>query len=220
MGDWVLWGVYPFLAANAGFWLSAITLEFVLSRVLRSTAIYKTNPPLFSWAYWFRPLEYSGVTRQDGIVNSQVKIPFLEQLKLAALQIMGPMAVCGAALAAAVLPYLVPQPESSCPSIASFAWQLVIMELVGDFGLYWGHRVQHENEYLWKTFHSVHHRVLTPTPITTLYLDGVDATLQASLPMLLAAAGDGTCPDRQRREHTHTHARARAHAHTHTHTHN
>ena len=37
-------------------------------------------------------------------------------------------------------------------------------------------------------YHStdVHHQIATPSPISTTYIDGVDATLQATLPLLLA----------------------------------
>ncbi len=43
---------------------------------------------------------------------------------------------------------------------------------------YCGHRVQHDVEYLWRTRHSFHHQVGTPSPVTTVYIDKDDATLQ------------------------------------------
>ena len=43
------------------------------------------------------------------------------------------------------------------------------MVVVNDFFLYWGHRVQHESEFLWNNFHYFHHQLTTPTPVG-LYL--------------------------------------------------
>ena len=47
-------------------------------------------------------------------------------------------------------------------------------------------QVQHESEYLWKNYHSFHHSIGTPSPVSTLYIDEVDATLQGSLPIMFA----------------------------------
>lgn len=41
--------------------------------------------------------------------------------------------------------------------------------LLADFGLYWGHRVQHEFDALWRV-HRVHHSIDTPTPYSTMYV--------------------------------------------------
>lgn len=71
-------------------------------------------------------------------------------------------------------------------SAGQFVLQFALLAIVADFLLYWGHRIQHESEFLWKRFHSRHHQLLTPTPTGTVFIDEVDATLQASLPLLLA----------------------------------
>uniref|UniRef100_A0A7S4PI00 Fatty acid hydroxylase domain-containing protein n=1 Tax=Paramoeba aestuarina TaxID=180227 RepID=A0A7S4PI00_9EUKA len=55
------------------------------------------------------------------------------------------------------------------------------------FFLYWGHRVQHEVEFLWKNFHYFHHQLITPTPVGTVFIHPIDATLQGGIPILLAA---------------------------------
>eukprot|EP00878_Enallax_costatus_P016288 GHUV01017085.1.p2 GENE.GHUV01017085.1~~GHUV01017085.1.p2 ORF type:complete len:100 (+),score=14.36 GHUV01017085.1:927-1226(+) len=41
--------------------------------------------------------------------------------------------------------------------------QFIALVVVADFGLYWGHRIQHENQTLWK-MHAKHHAIDTPTP--------------------------------------------------------
>ena len=49
-----------------------------------------------------------------------------------------------------------------------------------------GHRIQHEIPFLWEHCHKVHHTLDSPTPVGTLYIDAIDATLQGGLPMMLA----------------------------------
>ena len=41
-----------------------------------------------------------------------------------------------------------------------------------------GHRIQHESNFLWTHFHSYHHQIDSPTAVSTLSIDTVDATLQ------------------------------------------
>jgi sterol desaturase/sphingolipid hydroxylase (fatty acid hydroxylase superfamily) len=191
--NFVLFSVLPFVAANVGYWLTALPLEFILSRVLaerrgQPKGKMREAPSVFWWSYWFRLIEYGNQkSRADAIDETRSQVPFATQLKGAVVQIAGPMALLGAGGASLLLPHLLPTATEPWPSLREFGWQLVVMELVGDFGLYWGHRIQHESEYLWEHFHSKHHSVGTPSPVSTLYIDGVDATLQATLPLLLAA---------------------------------
>jgi len=60
------------------------------------------------------------------------------------------------------------------------------MVLLNDLALYFGHRVQHESEFLWKHCHSKHHTITTPSPVSTVYIDPIDATLQGGLPIVFA----------------------------------
>lgn len=185
---WVAWGVLPFVAVNVGFWTTALLLELVLRRVLRErpTAAGR-SPRWLSWRFWFTPVEYGRVSREAAVARSRSQVPVGEQLRGAALQICGPAAILGAAASGLLMPLLMPTPSADWPSAAELAVQVAVMEVAGDFLLYCGHRIQHESEYLWSHFHHLHHRVGAPTPLTTLYIDGVDATLQATLPLLGAA---------------------------------
>lgn len=67
------------------------------------------------------------------------------------------------------------------------AAQVVIVVLGGDFLMYWGHRLQHHNDFLWR-FHSIHH---TSEEIDWLAahrehpLDGVYTQLWMNLPAIL-----------------------------------
>lgn len=64
-----------------------------------------------------------------------------------------------------------------------FTWQLflkefILMQLIGDLGLYLGHRIQHEIPYFYKHFHSIHHTIDTPSPLSAIYIHEADAFLQ------------------------------------------
>jgi len=170
----------PFLAANAGFWLTALPLECILSRVLAAS-------PSSTWRCFFQPVEWSSISRAQALTDTRSKITFGEQVRGAAVQICGPMAMVGASLSALAMPRLLPAPTERWPEWYAVAIGLLVMELVGDFALYWGHRVQHESNFLWRNFHRHHHQTHTPSPISTLYINGVDATLQATIPLLVAA---------------------------------
>ena len=78
-----------------------------------------------------------------------------------------------------------PAPAWFPDSVPTALLQLLAMAVLEDFGLYWGHRVQHEVPSLWR-IHRMHHSIDTPTPWSTLYIHRTDAILQGSLPMLFA----------------------------------
>ena len=146
----------------------------------------------FSLAFWARPLGY-GKSRATRV---QSQLPgFWPQLFGSAWNISGPGGVLGAVAAAALLPrVMASHPPGQWPAPGETVRQLVVMCLVGDLGLYLGHRVQHEVPYLWKNHHQFHHRVLTPTPVGTIYIDPLDMTLQATVPLILAGWAAGAHP--------------------------
>ena len=99
--------------------------------------------------------------------------------------ISGPSNLIGVALLRYVFPVVMPH-STTIPSLMSFLIQFFLLALLADLGLYWGHRIQHENEYLW-SWHSFHHRLRTPTSMSTAYIDDRDAMLQSVLPLLISA---------------------------------
>jgi hypothetical protein len=177
---WLVWGVGPMLGVNLGFFLTAALLELLLAtRLLDSDLlVYPAGgdaPPR---------------RRDAALAATQERIPFRKQLLTCLFIVAGPnvvangvsltllMRLAGAALPAAWWP---------ADALAA-AWQLLAMAVVADFGLYWGHRVQHESKLLWQV-HKVHHRIETPTPFSTMYIHGLDATLQVG-----GAAGPSAGP--------------------------
>lgn len=102
------------------------------------------------------------------------------------MTVVGPPAMLGGVLASYMGLFLVGMQWAPLTT-ASLLWQFVAMEVVGDLGLYLGHRIQHEIPFLWQ-FHAVHHGIETPTPLGAAFIDPVDATLQVSLPITAAIA--------------------------------
>lgn len=69
--------------------------------------------------------------------------------------------------------------------------QLVFFVLLDDFLYYWMHRYMHENKWLLKQIHSVHHRIHNTCGINGNYMHWVEYSLTATLtlvgPMLIGA---------------------------------
>ncbi|CAB9528014.1 C-4 methylsterol oxidase [Seminavis robusta] len=177
---WFAWGLLPFLAVNIGFWGSVIPLELILNKILQDDSSF--------WNTWFHLIEYGNQkNRRQDLVECRAQISLAHQAKLSFIQMSGPMAIVGAAAAGFLFPLWMPAVERTMPTLAQFTMQMIIMEVVGDFLLYWCHRLQHSSQYLWENFHSKHHQVGTTSAFSTAYIDAVDATLQATIPLLLAA---------------------------------
>lgn len=172
--DWVLWGVYPLLAACLGYYGVCIILE----------ALLQTH-----WAQK-RLLPRKG-GRWAAVERDREAIPVKEQIVSATWNLLGPTGLLNAGLSTILLPMITgwrADEPTPIPSHGIMIAHLIVLEILGDLGLYWGHRIQHESDFLWRKFHSKHHRIGTPTPWSTIYIDTTDATLQAGLPVIAAAA--------------------------------
>ena len=185
----VTWGLLPFLAVNVGFWGSALPLEYILQRTMQAERRGKAGQAeggWLDWSSWFATIEYDQ-SREDALAETREAVDVWTQAKGAAWLISGPTAMLGSAAGAFLFPAVMPAVTTAWPTLREFAVQMAIMELAGDFGLYWGHRIQHQSVYLWENFHSLHHTIRTPSPISTTFIDSTDATLQATLPLLVGA---------------------------------
>lgn len=176
---WLLWGVGPTLSIGAGFFASAALFEALIRMpVLRDCLI----------SY---PAQGGPKPRMELVEKTQERIPFWKQVRGCAIVLFGPLAWVNGIVLAALMMWVAPGAHATgsfLPASAwDWAWQLLLLALVADFGLYWGHRVQHESELLWR-FHRLHHSIDTPTPFSTLYIHNHDLTLQGGLPIALAAA--------------------------------
>eukprot|EP00929_Paragymnodinium_shiwhaense_P105914 TRINITY_DN70960_c0_g2_i2.p1 TRINITY_DN70960_c0_g2~~TRINITY_DN70960_c0_g2_i2.p1 ORF type:complete len:280 (-),score=8.19 TRINITY_DN70960_c0_g2_i2:14-853(-) len=170
------WGLGPVLALWVGTLPPMVFLELALRK------------GWFARSSLIEYLKDKGATRQERVRHTQSTVPFAEQLK-GAMYTLGPSAAVNAIISYFLLPRVIRRkPTELLPSLSSFIGSFLAMYTLGDFFLYWGHRVQHEVPFLWTRCHSLHHTLLSPTPVSTVYIDPVDATLQAGLPLILSAA--------------------------------
>jgi sterol desaturase/sphingolipid hydroxylase (fatty acid hydroxylase superfamily) len=170
---YLCWGVGPILASNIGFFGTVIPLE-----------VYSKYSPETAYLTYGKDK-----SRSVCVSATQQRISWAEQLKCSCMVMFGPTALLNAVASAFISDYFIPFRESDVliPSLIEFMLQVIGLLLVGDFFLYWGHRIQHTVPYLWENFHSVHHKLDTPTPVSTVYIHSMDATLQATLPILISS---------------------------------
>lgn len=172
---WLTWGLGPLLAFNLSFWLSVALLEWLISQ---------------PWATQYLLVYTANSSRSDNLQNTRTKFSWWTQAKGSMGVTFGPTSIINAVIGVFLLPWIITSDSSSSlpeVTVKSFLVSIVLLELVGDLFLYLGHRLQHEVPFLWKNFHSFHHQIDTPSPISTLYIDTTDATLQGGLPIIFAA---------------------------------
>ena len=163
---------------------ASASLGVVSSMLLMEAAIQKSEPKLVQWK------GKSG--RRELIEAARVKVPLLEQLKLTAWNIFGPLNI----IASVALSLMVNRFSSFTsgsgtivlwpPSVWVFVMHLLLLSLISDLGQYLGHLLLHRVSYLRKHVHSVHHQIQTPTAVSTGYADAMDAALQIAIPMIVA----------------------------------
>lgn len=178
---WLCWGLGPVLAAAYGYCIPAFMLENSLQKEKLYSNVYVQK----------NLIEYrtSKNGRIAAIAACHEKRSFSVQLAESVNVLIGFTAMLNGVTSALLCNYFIPKPENLAffPCLYEALAHLLLMLIVGDFFLYWGHRIQHESLFLWTHFHSYHHQIDTPTPISTLSIDTVDATLQGGLPIVIAA---------------------------------
>jgi len=174
---WYCYGIGPVLFAAFGFLVPWAFLVFLEKAGLTS---------IDEQGYTYTSKTES---RTQDIAKSRSTYDYSTQLIGSLKTVLGPGALLNVCLSALLLPYLFHTPLDQLPllpSLKAFIVHFILAHVINDFFLYWGHRIQHENKWLWENFHSVHHRIATPTAVSTAYIDPIDMTLQSSLPTLLA----------------------------------
>jgi sterol desaturase/sphingolipid hydroxylase (fatty acid hydroxylase superfamily) len=170
---WLCWGVGPILAANVGFFVTCVLLELLAPSLGQSQFITYSKDK----------------SRDKFLAATQSRVSFMTQLKFCFWTMLGPTALFNGVVSAFIGDYLFPFKAGGTvvPPVTIMLLQVFLLLLIGDFGLYWGHRIQHSVPFLWKHCHSLHHTLDTPSPVSTLYIDGFDAFLQAALPILVSS---------------------------------
>ena len=163
------WGAGPTLSSIFGFFSVCFFCEWVTAQPWADT--------------YFIVYGREGDRRKEQ-QKTQSVVSWWNQLKLTTWTVAGPLNILSAVFNAYVFPLVVPAPKTLLPTWQEFFLHFLFLALVADFGLYWGHRIQHEVAYLWKNCHSVHHKLQTPTSVSTAYIEGRDAIIQAGLPII------------------------------------
>lgn len=129
-------------------------------------------------------------SRREAIAATRSRIGALTQLKMCLWIMSGPQAILSVVLNTFIMDFLVPINESNeePPALTRAALQIIALLIIGDFCLYWGHRIQHMNNILWNNCHWFHHQIDSPTPVSTVYIEKTDASLQGGFPIIVAAA--------------------------------
>lgn len=176
--EFLCYAVGPGLCFNIGFWLPAFILEILLKlNCFRNQAQIKYEKNSY---------------RKEKLKSTHTKIPFEKQLITSLNTTLGPTAILNSILSYFISKHFLfvkgeIENNLNYPTLGSSIFIFLLLELIGDFFLYLGHRIQHEVPILWK-FHAFHHKIDTPSPISTLFIDPVDATLQGALPLIAAYA--------------------------------
>lgn len=165
---WICWGILPVLAAGVGYLLPVLCIEAYLP---------------YGTSYMINHTKKQ--TRTEMIAKTQKRHPWSKQFYEGVMTVLGPVAFISGLLSALLAQSVLKLPTTNYPEPRDFILNLVLMEILGDFLLYCGHRVQHEFDFLWK-FHSYHHAIDTPTPASTVYIHPIDSTLQGGLPILIS----------------------------------
>eukprot|EP00811_Abedinium_folium_P005325 NODE_14905_length_1078_cov_19.498423.p1 GENE.NODE_14905_length_1078_cov_19.498423~~NODE_14905_length_1078_cov_19.498423.p1 ORF type:complete len:284 (+),score=53.29 NODE_14905_length_1078_cov_19.498423:149-1000(+) len=160
-------GVGVYLSSVIGIFISISTLELlsVLPPFRRARICYDNKPREEKLAESWRVRPW-GQQFGDSVTALSKMLPFVLILAGVSEPILMP-----------VQPY-----QGWFPTLLSF----LALVVVNDFGLYWGHRVQHESRFLWEHAHHYHHAILTPTAVTVTSIADVDSILQGPLPILVA----------------------------------
>lgn len=81
--------------------------------------------------------------------------------------------------------------DGDTPPWYEFIWQLAFFIFLDDFLYYWVHRYMHQNKWLLKKVHSVHHTIRNPSAIAGNYFHWAELAITAGLaligPLLLSS---------------------------------
>jgi sterol desaturase/sphingolipid hydroxylase (fatty acid hydroxylase superfamily) len=168
---WLCWGLGPSLCASAGLIGTVAILEWLMCQ---------------KWMKRYY-IKYSRNGDRSELVKQQhEKVSLSTEVKSLLVQAMGPVNIVACLVNPLIFGYVVGEPETVYPSAMEAILHLVAMLFLTDFFAYWIHRMQHENEWLWRTFHSRHHLITTPTAISTAIVHSGDAALGVALPLIFS----------------------------------
>ena len=170
---WLAYGVAPVVSGAMGF-----IVPYLLVMALKFFGVVTEESSI----------DYGNKNkRADKLQATEERIPVSLQLKTSLWIALGPGAIVNGLIIFKASPYVFPALSSQpvMPGLEAFLKQFCFMQIFGDLLLYLGHRIQHENQFMWENFHKMHHSIDTPSVSSTAYIHPVDMTLQAGLPIIL-----------------------------------
>ncbi len=171
--SFLCWGIGPVIAGALGFLLTKIFVEgcFLMGFFNSTNQIQYTKK--------------SDNTRDVLQGLCEEKVSYSTQLQGTLSSVMGVPAIINCITSSFLCPYCI-KIDTNLPTIEEFMKHFILMQLIGDLGLYLGHRIQHEIPFLWE-FHKKHHTIDTPSVVSVAYIHPIDAFLQAALPIVITA---------------------------------
>ena len=135
---WLYWGAGPTLSAIVGFMSVAMFCEWAVRQ---------------PWAQSSLIVYSDEGNRLQDVAKTQSVVSAEEQRNTTLWTVAGPTNILSAIAVRYIFPLVVPEPTTLLPSLVQFLCHFVLLALIADFGLYWGHRIQHENAWLWEHCH-------------------------------------------------------------------
>lgn len=126
----LLWGIGPSLVIFITYIFTFLLLEWVIRQ---------------NWCAPYLLVYTSKENRRQKLeeMYSSKGLSFLEQLSSALWQVAGPLNAFGCVFNGYVFPMVIPKHSTMFPEWKAFFVDFVLLALVADFALYWGHRIQH-----------------------------------------------------------------------------
>lgn len=150
-----------------------------------STALFCEFVVRQPWSRTSRIVYTEGGDRANDVAATHAVVPWWKQTRNSLWHVCGPSNLVGVVVLRFLGPWAMPHAQQT-PHVLAFMAQFLLLALFADLFLYWGHRIQHENQWLWSRCHSFHHRLRTPTSMSTAFIDDRDALLQSVIPLLLS----------------------------------
>jgi sterol desaturase/sphingolipid hydroxylase (fatty acid hydroxylase superfamily) len=164
------WALGPIVASFVGWAPSAAFLEWATKQ---------------KWAQKHM-IQYEGVPRAAPLRETHTQVSWTQQLHRTLMFVGGPFTMLGFFLNAVIFQYIMPEYTAPLPTAGQFVWEFVLLMISADFFLYWAHRAAHEVPLLWRG-HCVHHRIETPSAVSTAFISTSDAFVHAGPPMSACA---------------------------------
>ena len=125
---WLIWGLFPVLSYVFGYMISVLFFEVLI------------RSDMLGEKYL---ISYRKISRKIALNNTESKISLLAQLIQVCWVLFGPTAIINGALGTVLFDFIDRQDSIvnkyiAFPTLSGFLREFILMEIIGDFFLYWG----------------------------------------------------------------------------------